>query len=324
MAYQASLSQPERLDILGPEGAVTRGAEQEWYPDRWQRLAGCGPTSASVIFAYVSRTHPELSPLCPEDVTGREAFTALMGRVWEYVTPVFHGLNKPELMVEGMAAYARSVGVELSPALFPVPAARTKRLPYEQAAAFVTASLERDCPVAFLNLHNGLEKRLDWWHWVTIVALDGDNVSILDSGEELEINLRLWYETSKKRAAWWPPWGWTDAEVDRAVGAGPQYSGLCPHGRGQGSGPPGGLAGAGKDLFPGGRSGGLPRRHSGDTAVSPQDPPLVFQVGPAGDPHRPAGSGHVAFLDVQRAAVRAARCHFSGKVLLFFRGFAII
>ena len=60
-------------------------------------------------------------------------------------------------------------------------------------------SLERDCPVAFLNLHNGLEKRLDWWHWVTIVALDGDNVSILDSGEELEINLRLWYETSKKR-----------------------------------------------------------------------------------------------------------------------------
>lgn len=199
MAYQASLSQPERLDILGPEGAVTRGADQEWYPDRWQRLAGCGPTSASVIFAYVSRTHPELSPLCREDVTGREAFTALMGRVWEYVTPVFHGLNKPELMVEGMAAYARSVGVELSPALFPVPAARTKRPPYEQAAAFVAASLERDCPVAFLNLHNGLEKRLDWWHWVTIVALDGDKVSILDSGEELEINLRLWYETSKKR-----------------------------------------------------------------------------------------------------------------------------
>ena len=86
MAYRASLSQPERLDILGPEGAVTRGADQEWYPDRWQRLAGCGPTSASVIFAYVSRTHPELSPLCREDVTGREAFTALMGRVWEYVT----------------------------------------------------------------------------------------------------------------------------------------------------------------------------------------------------------------------------------------------
>lgn len=199
MACRASLSRPERLDILGPDGTVTRGADQEWYPGHWQRRAGCGPTAASVIFAYISRVYPQLAALCPEEVTGRAAFTALMGRVWEYVTPVFHGLNRPELMVEGMAAYARSVGVELSPALFSVPAARTKRLPYEQAAAFVAACLERDCPVAFLNLHNGLEKRLDWWHWVTIVALDGDKASILDSGAELEINLRLWYETSKKR-----------------------------------------------------------------------------------------------------------------------------
>ena len=187
------------MDITGPDGAVTHGADQDWFPDPWQQRAGCGPTAAALIFAYLSRQRPEWAPLYPEGVMERAAFTAHMVRVWDYVTPRFHGLNQPELMVEGMAAYARSVGLELSPALFPVPAARTKRPPYEQAAAFVAASLERDCPVAFLNLHNGLEKRLDWWHWVTIVALDGDNVSILDSGEELEINLRLWYETSKKR-----------------------------------------------------------------------------------------------------------------------------
>ena len=187
------------MDITGPNGAVTHGADQDWFPDPWQQRAGCGPTAAALIFAYLSRQRPEWAPLYPEGVMERAAFTAHMVRVWDYVTPRFHGLNQPELMVEGMAAYARSVGLELSPALFPVPAARTKRPPYEQAAAFVAASLERDCPVAFLNLHNGLEKRLDWWHWVTIVALDGDNVSILDSGEELEINLRLWYETSKKR-----------------------------------------------------------------------------------------------------------------------------
>ena len=199
MGYRASLSHPEWLDILGPDGAVTRGADQDWYSDPWQRRAGCGPTAASVIFAYVARAHPQLAPLCREDVTDRAAFVELMGRVWEYVTPIFHGLNKPELMVDGMAAYGRSVGLDLSPALFTVPAARTKRLPYEQAAAFVAASLERDCPVAFLNLHNGLERRLDWWHWVTIIALDGDNAVILDSGAELEISLRLWYETSKKR-----------------------------------------------------------------------------------------------------------------------------
>lgn len=199
MTYRASLSRPELLDIRGPEGEVTRGADQDWYPDPWQRRAGCGPTAASVIFSYLARTHPGLEALCPRDAACREEFLALMCRVWEYVTPISHGLNRPELMVDGMAAYAGSVGLDLSPALFAVPAARTKRLPYEQAAAFVAASLERDCPVAFLNLHNGLEKRLDWWHWVTITALDGDNVTILDSGAELEIDLRLWYQTSKKR-----------------------------------------------------------------------------------------------------------------------------
>ena len=199
MAYRVSLTHPEWLDITGPEGEITRGADQDWYPDPWQRRAGCGPTAASVIFAYLARTHAGLAPLCPRDVTGRGAFVELMCQVWNYVTPVFHGLNKPELMVEGMAAYGKSVGLDLSPALFAVPAARTKRLPYEDAAAFVAASLEQDCPVAFLNLHNGLEKRLDWWHWVTITALDGDNVPILDSGAELESSLRLWYETSKKR-----------------------------------------------------------------------------------------------------------------------------
>ncbi len=199
MDYRACLSRPELLDIRGPGGTVTRGADQEWYPDPWQRLAGCGPTAAAVIFAYLARAYPELSPLCPEHVETRADFTAHMERVWKYVTPVFHGLNDPNLMVTAMAAYAADRGVALSPALFAVPAARTRRPPYEQAAAFVADSLGRDCPVAFLNLHNGLEKRLDWWHWVTIAALDGDRAAILDSGAELEIDLRLWYETSKKR-----------------------------------------------------------------------------------------------------------------------------
>ena len=199
MGYSACLSHPRWLDILGPQGELTQGADQDWFPDLWQRRAGCGPTAAAVIFSYLAKAHPQLRSLCPEDVTRRADFTALMCRVWDYVTPVSHGLNRPELMAEGMAAYARASGADLQPQLFLVPAARTKRPPYEQAAAFVAGSLERECPVAFLNLHNGLERRLDWWHWVTITALDGDEATILDSGKALEIDLRLWYETSKKR-----------------------------------------------------------------------------------------------------------------------------
>ena len=42
-------------------------------------------------------------------------------------------------------------------------------------------------------------KELDYWHWVTITALDDTTAVILDSGSALRIDLRLWYETTKRR-----------------------------------------------------------------------------------------------------------------------------
>ena len=102
-------------------------------------------------------------------------------------------------MVEGMAAYAASRGLSLSPALLAFPAARTKRPPWEEVADFVRRSLEKDCPVAFLNLHNGRVKELDWWHWVTITALEDGRAEILDSGRRLTIDFHLWYETTRRR-----------------------------------------------------------------------------------------------------------------------------
>ena len=160
---------------------------------------GLRPTAAAVILSYLARTRPELAPLYPEGAMDRASFTGLMCRVWEHVTPVSHGLNRPEQMAEGMASFAAARGLTLTPGLFVFPSARTKRPPYEQAEAFVRRALERDCPVAFLNLHNGRVKELDYWHWVTITALEDATAVILDSGSALRIDLRLWYETTKRR-----------------------------------------------------------------------------------------------------------------------------
>ena len=199
MESRISLSHPELFDIAGPDGQVTRGADQDWYPDFWQRRAGCGPTAASVIFSYLAAVRPELRPLCPQRAEDRQAFTGLMCRVWDYVTPASHGLNRPERMAQGMADYAAAAGISLTSLVFEVPAARTKRPDFAQAAAFVRAGLEEECPVAFLNLCRGKGKELDWWHWVTIIAMEGDRVTILDSGREFDIDLALWYATTKKR-----------------------------------------------------------------------------------------------------------------------------
>lgn len=69
----------------------------------------------------------------------RASFTGLMCRVWEHVTPVSHGLNRPEQMAEGMASFAAARGLTLTPGLFVFPSARTKRPPYEQAEALSAA-----------------------------------------------------------------------------------------------------------------------------------------------------------------------------------------
>ena len=51
MGERTALLHPEQLNIVEPEGRVCRGADQEWYRHKWQRLAGCGPTAGAVMDA---------------------------------------------------------------------------------------------------------------------------------------------------------------------------------------------------------------------------------------------------------------------------------
>ena len=127
------------------------------------------------------------------------SFTKLMCRVWDYVTPGHHGLNQPDRFAQGLADYGASVGLDLRPQVLALPAARTKRPSFSAYAGFLCRCLAQDCPVAFLNLHNGKEARLDYWHWVTILSLDGPKAVILDSGREFTIDLALWQATTRRR-----------------------------------------------------------------------------------------------------------------------------
>ena len=193
------IAHPEWMDIPCPDGTVSHGANQDWFPEAHQQRAGCGPTTAAQIFCYLARQGPALSALCDPIPVGQAEFVAHMCRVWQFVTPRSHGLNRPEYMVEDMAAYGTAQGVALSPTMFAFPSARTKRPPWEQLRGFVSESLAADCPVAFLNLDNGKIKDLERWHWVTIVGLEGDKVTVVDNGRVFEMDLKLWYGTTKTR-----------------------------------------------------------------------------------------------------------------------------
>lgn len=199
MDHRISILHPEYLTIAGPDGAEYRGADQEWFPTQWQRRAGCGPTAAAVMTAYLAQADPALAALFPEKSMAREPFTAHMCRVWDYVTPVSHGLNRPEMFADGLEAYGAARGVPLEARVLELPARRSRRPDWDEWSGFIRSALERDRPVAFLNLCNGKVKELDWWHWVTIIALEGSAAVILDSGRELAIDLERWLATTRKR-----------------------------------------------------------------------------------------------------------------------------
>ena len=46
-----SIKHPEWL-YIDVNGETSHGYDQEWFTDEWQRLSGCGPTSASQVLSY--------------------------------------------------------------------------------------------------------------------------------------------------------------------------------------------------------------------------------------------------------------------------------
>lgn len=195
-----SLTRPEVLTLIGPGGETYRGGDQEWYPDLWQRRAGCGPTTAAALLAYLSQTRPALAPLRPLAGGTRTGFAQYMQALWPYVTPGARGLDKPESLVLGCRSFALSRGCVLQGEVLKIPRRRENRPSPAACRDFLIRALDADCPVAFLNYSNGSLPNLDSWHWVPLIALtEGEEVllcTVLDEGEEKVIDLTLWLETT--------------------------------------------------------------------------------------------------------------------------------
>ena len=195
-----SLTRPEVLTLIGPGGETYRGGDQEWYPDLWQRRAGCGPTTAAALLAYLSQTRPALAPLRPLAGGTRTGFAQYMQALWSYVTPGARGLDKPESLVLGCRSFALSRGCRLEGEILKIPRRREDRPTPAACRDFLLRALDNDCPVAFLNYSNGSLPNLDSWHWVPLIALtEGEEVllcTVLDEGEEKVIDLALWLETT--------------------------------------------------------------------------------------------------------------------------------
>lgn len=200
-----SIRNPEALRIIDEDShQVSFGGDQEWYADPWHRMAGCGPTCASNITAYLALTRPPLSPLYTGGSASKSSFSTHMETLYGFVTPGNMGLNRHEMFASGVTKFAESRGLPLQAHVFEVNGNMHKnRQTPDELAQFVQIGLGSDCPIAFLNLSKGRVKNLQAWHWITITSADINaprlQVVASDEGKEICVDLRLWYLSTRMR-----------------------------------------------------------------------------------------------------------------------------
>ena len=176
------------------------GCDQEWYATERQRLSGCGPTAACNLIWYLNRTLPTLR--LNQSCGSKASSISFLQDIWTYVTPSAKGIPTMKMFSDAVMAYAKSKGLSLERRSCDVPEERSLRPVFAGIVNFLEEALSKDAPVAFLNLCNGEEKRLEPWHWVTIIALQWEeensraSVDILDGGSIKSIDLSLWYNTT--------------------------------------------------------------------------------------------------------------------------------
>ncbi|MHC1721043.1 MAG: hypothetical protein AB9844_10350 [Clostridiaceae bacterium] len=171
------------------------GCDQEWYETEWQRKAGCGPTVASNLVHYIK--NKEISACFYKDTC-----LSLMEEVWNFVTPARHGINTTKMFCELFLTYAREKRIDVEARICDLPKERFLRPQMPAIVRFLKEGLSEDSPVAFLNLCNGDEPNLQYWHWVTIISVEYEKtdqkalINIMDEGKIKNIDLDLWYRTT--------------------------------------------------------------------------------------------------------------------------------
>jgi len=193
-----SLKNPEIL-LLNDGLELFYGADQEWYGKIWQRRAGCGPTVASMLAWYLSQTRGECRALSDKKAASKEGFIGMMDDMWKHVTPGYRGVNATAIFKRGLSEYAALRDVDVVFSELDIDFKPDNRPDGAALGNFMVEAMERDRPVAFLNLHNGEEVNLDRWHWVTLVSYDSQTgqAVMYDQGKESRIDLLLWLRTTR-------------------------------------------------------------------------------------------------------------------------------
>lgn len=196
MSKLLTLRSPEVLHFNnGTE--LLYGPNQEWFGDVWQQRAGCGPTACSAALWYLGKTRPRCRGLFDDSWLERDGMIRLMEQIWTFVTPGPLGVNRASILENGAINYGVERGVSLYCDVMEVPLFG-RRPGMAQVSDFMDKSIGNDLPVAFLNLSNGNQSRLESWHWVLLTQYNSaDKKAVMyDQSNRVQIDLASWLRTT--------------------------------------------------------------------------------------------------------------------------------
>ena len=190
-----SIKHPEWL-YIDVNGKTSYGYDQEWFTDEWQRLSGCGPTTATQVVTYTMLRDGLLDVSQSADQVGA---LERMNMMWNYVKPRFGGgVYKTQWMEAGLGKMLVEKDLPYDVHMINVSPFAASRVEINEAAEFLVQGLSQDVPIAFLNRHKGKEPALYTWHWVPIWSIyeEGDDIrcNIFDEGEIREFSLVNWLQ----------------------------------------------------------------------------------------------------------------------------------
>lgn len=183
------------------------GPDQAWYPKFWQRQAGCGPTSASLLTAYM-RNLKDCKSIYPYDEPQltQSNFIHHMIDLYRYITPTIGGVNHVDHFTKGLDKFLESRKIPLQCCIFNLDdyPLKDRTSTFNELVFFLQSGFDADSPIAFLNQSRGDETAIQNWHWVTLYEVDIDVsrqeiiAKASDEGESITFNLGLWYLTTTR------------------------------------------------------------------------------------------------------------------------------
>lgn len=202
MATQSVLNRNYFKIIDAASHKTYDGCDQEWFLTDWQRISGCGPSAAANIILYMAQKGDQY--ISEENIHSKSECLLLMEEIWYYVTPTKEGISSTQVFCDSVLAFLKSKGRSLKCQRMDFPETMKDWPKLKEAQQFIEQALLKDMPIAFLNLCNGQEMKLEGWHWVTIISLEqkdvGGNIwlEVLDEGNIKSIDFSLWYHTTTK------------------------------------------------------------------------------------------------------------------------------